>query len=50
VHGRHGPRGCGAFRIFSKKFRWIREIRVPTGFIPDFAQALLFIRRSLEDG
>jgi len=50
LHGRHGPRGCGAFRIFSKKFRLIREIRVPTGFIPDFAQVMLFIRRSLEDG
>jgi len=40
VYGRHGPRGCGAFRIFSKKFCLIREIRVPTGFIPDFAQAM----------
>jgi len=36
--------------FFSKKFRLIREIRVPTGFIPDFAQVMLFIRRSLEDG
>jgi len=26
--------------FFSKKFRLIREIRGPTGFIPDFAQAM----------
>jgi hypothetical protein len=40
VYGRHGSRGCVAFHIFSKKFRLIREIRVPTGLIPDFATAM----------
>jgi len=36
VHGRHGPRGL--LGIFRKKFRLMREIRVPTGFISDVAQ------------
>jgi len=41
LHGRHGPRGCAAFRILRKKFRSLREIRVPTGFISDFAKAMM---------
>ena len=34
--------------VFSKKFRLIREIRVPTGFIPDFAQAMSLSGRDID--
>jgi hypothetical protein len=50
VHGRHGPRGCAAFRILRKKFRLIREIRVPTDLISDFAQAMILHGFNLEFG
>ena len=61
VYGRHGPRGCAAFRFFEKipvaprNLCWLwllgatcRSIRVPTGFIPDFAQAMSLSGRDID--